>query len=53
MLKEKNKKAIGLMKNGLSWKIMAKFVRLRTKTYNHLSYDESEAEKAKSMKKLN
>ena len=35
LLKEKNKKVIGLMKNGLGGKIKTKFVGLRTKTYSY------------------
>ena len=51
MLKGKNKKVIGLMKDELVGKIMKKFVRLRAKTYIYLINDSSENKKAKSTKK--
>ena len=47
----KNKKVIGLMKNELVRKIMAKFIGLRAKTYSHLIDDGSEDKKAKDSKK--
>ena len=51
MLKGKNKKVIGLMKDELVGKIMKKFVRLRAKTYIYLINDSNENKKAKSTKK--
>ena len=51
MLKGKNKKIIGLMKNELGGKIMRKFVGLRTKTYSYLIDDSSEERKAKGTNK--
>ena len=49
--KGKNKKLIGLMKDKLGGKIMAKFVGLRAKTYSYLIEDGSEDKKAKGTKK--
>ena len=40
--KEKIKKVIGLMKDGLGRKTMTKFVGLRAKTYSHLTDDGNE-----------
>ena len=46
--KGKNKNVIGLMKDKLSGKIMAKFVGLRSKTCSYLINDYSENRKAYS-----
>ena len=46
--KEKNKNAIGLMKDELGGKIMAKFVGLRAKSYSYLIDGGSEDKKSKS-----
>ena len=46
----KNKKVIGLMKDELGGKIMAKFAAPRAKTYSYLMDDDSEAKKAKGTK---
>ena len=51
LLKEKNKKVIGFMKDELGGKIMVKFVRLKAKTYSYLIDDSSEDKKAKGTKK--
>ena len=48
--KGKNKKVIGLMKNGLGRKIMTKFVWLRAKTYSYLIDDGSEYTKTNGTK---
>ena len=50
-LKEKNKKVIGLMKDELDGKILAKFVGLRAKTCSYLIDDGSEDKKVKGTKK--
>ena len=50
-LNEKIKKVIGLMKDELGWKIMAKFVGLRAKTYSYITDDGSEDKKVKDTKK--
>ena len=42
----KNKKVIGLIKDGLGGKIMTKFVGIRGKTYSYLIDDGSEDKKA-------
>ena len=47
----KNKKVIGLIKDGLGEKIMTEFVALRAKTYFYLMDDDSEVKKAKKTKK--
>ena len=47
----KNKKVIGLIKDGLGEKIMTEFVALRAKTYFYLMDDDSEVKKAKRTKK--
>ena len=49
--KGKNKKVIGLMKDGLGWKIMIEVVGLRAKTCIYLINDGSEDKKAKGTKK--
>ena len=51
LLKGKNKKVIGFMKDKLGGKIMKKYVRLRAKTYSCLIDDGSEDKKAKGTKK--
>lgn len=50
LLKGKNKKVIGPMKNELVGKIMSESVELRTKAYSHLINDGSENKKAKGTK---
>ena len=40
------------MKDGLSWKIIKEFVRLRTKTYNYLTDDNCESKKTKGIKNM-
>ena len=47
----KNKKVIGLMKDGLGGKIITEFVTLRPKTYSFLTDDGKEDKKAKGTKK--
>ena len=51
MFKGKNKKVIGLIKDELGRKIMAKFVGLRAKMYSYLVADGSEDKKTKGTKK--
>ena len=50
LLKEKNKKLIGLMKGELGGKIITKFVGLWEKTYGQLIDDGSEDKKVKGIK---
>ena len=50
--KEKIKKVIRLIKDGLGEKTMAKFVGLRAKTYSHLIDDGNEDKKQKSQKNV-
>ena len=47
----KNKKVIGLMKDGLGGNIMTKFVALRPKAYSYLTDDGKEDKKSKETKK--
>ena len=49
--KGKNKKVIGLIKDELGGKIIAKFAGVRAKTYSYLIHDGSEDKKAKCTKK--
>ena len=51
LLKEKNKKVIGLMENKLSGKIMTRFLGSKAKTYSYLRDDGSEDKKVKGTKK--
>ena len=51
LLKGKNKKVIGLMKDGSGGETMTEFVALRPKTNSYLMDDDSEAKKAKGTKK--
>ena len=51
MLKGKNKKGIGLIKDELGGKMMIKFVGLRAKPSSYLIDDISEDKKAKGTKK--
>ena len=51
LLKEKNKKVIGLMKDELGGKIMTEFVSLVPKTYSYLIDDDNTDKKAKGTKK--
>ena len=50
--KEKDKKVIGITKDGLGAEIMTVFVGLRAKTYSCLIDDDSENKTAKSTKKF-
>ena len=52
LLKRKNKKVIGLMKDELEGNIMTEFVALRPKTYSYLMDDGNSDEKAKGTKKF-
>ena len=47
----KNKKVIGLMKDGLGGRVIREFVALRPKTYSYLTDDCKEDKKAKRTKK--
>ena len=49
--KEKNKKVIGLMKNGLEGKIMTELAALRPKIYSYVMDDGNSDKKAKGTKK--
>ena len=51
LLKGKNEKGIGLIKDELGGKMMIKFVGLRAKPYSYLIDDISEGKKAKGTKK--
>ena len=51
LLKGRNKKVIGLMKNGLGGKIMTEFAALRPKTYFYLMDNSNSDKKAKRTKK--
>ena len=51
LLKGKNKKVSGLMKDKLGGKTMAKLIGLREKTYSYLTDESSEDENAKDTKK--
>ena len=51
LLKEKNKKVIGLMKDELGGKIMTEFVSLVPKTYSYLIDDDNTDKKTKGTKK--
>ena len=51
ILKGKNKKVIGSIKDELGEKIITKFLGLRTKIYNYLIDDGSADKKAKGTKK--
>ena len=52
LLKVKNKKLIGLIKENVGRKIMRRFVGLTAKTYSYLKDDSSEDKKAKGRKKV-
>ena len=52
LLKGKNKKLIGLMRDELRGKIITKFVWLRAKTCSYLTDDSSEDKKRKRHKKV-
>ena len=51
ILKGKNKKVIGSMKDELGEKIITKFLGLRTKIYNYL-IDDGSADKSQRYKKV-
>ena len=51
LLKGKNKKVIGLIKNELDGKVMKKFAGLRAKTYSYIIVDGRQDKKAKVTKK--
>ena len=52
LLKEKNKKVIGLTNDELGGKIMAEFVASGTKTYSYLTNDCKEDKKTKGTKNV-
>ena len=51
LLKGKNKKVIGLMKNNLGGEVIAEFIALRRKTYSYLTDNDKIDKKAKGTKK--
>ena len=52
LIKRKNKKNIGLMKNKLDGNIMKRLARVRAKTYNYLIDNDREIKKAKVQKSV-
>ena len=52
LLKGKNKKTIGIIKDKIGGKIMKEYIPLRTKTYSYFIDDSSENKKAKGTKNL-
>ena len=51
LLKEKNKKVIGLMKDGISWKIMKNVTVLLAKTCRYLTDNNDEDKRGSGTKK--
>ena len=51
-LREKNKKAVGLMKDELGGQIIKKFIGLHAKTYSYLKDNNDECKKAKVQKSM-
>ena len=51
LLKEKNKKVIGVIKDNLGGKLLKEFIGLRAKTFSYLTDDNSEEKKVKGTKK--